>query len=385
MSEVDNWLHEYRKLSRDDPLKFSHLSHNFTDSRLKFRRNFLYVLKKMYLADKNEELLKIIQHILKTNTNRNWDVLQNPAFLDQMICTLQILEITNIQQSKKFFLLNNPRTFAVLTYFTQLHSIQTGQQELYKNELFNLAKKCQDSNKERNVQYTELVIAQMIDNPSIKFDEIIKYLNQQKLQISDLTYTSENLIVKVQLDKTFYQSKSSYLKKRHLKKLFDKNPWCVNTMKTLCIEYRRKIKDKPENLLNMLDTLVTYLEYAEKGGETEQWEFLVSLLNKAQSLISPKTYKEYFEEKNNLDTWDKIILGTNFLIQIQLLATYKLQQNQFEQQKQLTMQSNNFESVDISNNYEIQLKRVQVMLKALDILGINSDRVEKVQQFLQQF
>ena len=73
MADLDTWLHDYRKLYRDDPLRFSINSCNFTDSQLKFRRNFLYILKKRYLqcSDWNQEkaieMLDIIQHIIKTN------------------------------------------------------------------------------------------------------------------------------------------------------------------------------------------------------------------------------------------------------------------------------------------------------------------------------
>lgn len=95
-------------------------------------------------------------------------------------------------------------------------------------------------------------------------------------------------------------------------------------MKTLCQEYNRKLKEKPENLLRMLDTLLTYLEFADTtalaievknsedpiqqqkgkragdnrrdeskarinwlkfegaGGDCEQWQFLVGLLSRVQ-------------------------------------------------------------------------------------------------------
>ena len=68
-------MHKYRKLYRDDPLRFSTENQNFTDSRLKFRRNFLYVLKKVFLLGDNEKMLKIVEHVIKTNVTRNWDIL----------------------------------------------------------------------------------------------------------------------------------------------------------------------------------------------------------------------------------------------------------------------------------------------------------------------
>ena len=87
MTDFDHWLHDYRKLYRDDPMKFSIQSCNFTDSQLKFRRNMLYILKKRYLTcdegnvDRLLEMIDIVEHIIKTNQKRNWDVLENEAFI----------------------------------------------------------------------------------------------------------------------------------------------------------------------------------------------------------------------------------------------------------------------------------------------------------------
>lgn len=45
-------LHQYRKLHREsDPFHHSiECNTNFTDSRLKFQRNFVYMLKQLYLV-----------------------------------------------------------------------------------------------------------------------------------------------------------------------------------------------------------------------------------------------------------------------------------------------------------------------------------------------
>lgn len=50
--ETENWLHSYRKLEREkDIMRFaSSGSTNWADSRLKFKRNFLHVLQKLYLV-----------------------------------------------------------------------------------------------------------------------------------------------------------------------------------------------------------------------------------------------------------------------------------------------------------------------------------------------
>jgi len=50
MAEYENWLHRYRKLHREDLLKFCTQSQNFTDSQLKFRRNHTFLLKRLYLV-----------------------------------------------------------------------------------------------------------------------------------------------------------------------------------------------------------------------------------------------------------------------------------------------------------------------------------------------
>ena len=78
MQKTEEWLHKYRKLEREkDILQFSGVpSTNFADSRLKFKRNFLHLLQKLYLLDssssppaKREELLLLIEHLLKHNTS----------------------------------------------------------------------------------------------------------------------------------------------------------------------------------------------------------------------------------------------------------------------------------------------------------------------------
>ena len=87
--EVENWLHQYRKLDRDkDILHFASAaqSTNFADSRLKFRRNFLHLVQKLYLVgsqsrDKQEQFLLLLHHLIRHNNTRQWDVLQNHGFL----------------------------------------------------------------------------------------------------------------------------------------------------------------------------------------------------------------------------------------------------------------------------------------------------------------
>ena len=49
-------------------------------------------------------------------------------------------------------------------------------------------------------------------------------------------------------------------------------------MKTLCSEYNRKAKRKPQNKVKMLNCLMKFLEYTDNGGALEQWKFLVALL-----------------------------------------------------------------------------------------------------------
>ena len=54
--EAENWLHEYRKLEKEkDLMRFaSSGSTNWADSRLKFKRNFLHILQKLYLLINHE-------------------------------------------------------------------------------------------------------------------------------------------------------------------------------------------------------------------------------------------------------------------------------------------------------------------------------------------
>jgi hypothetical protein len=73
--EFEEWLHKYRKLYRDDPIRFASESTNYTDSRLKFKRNFIFIMKKLYLLNKDDELLMIMEHLIQTNTNKNWDII----------------------------------------------------------------------------------------------------------------------------------------------------------------------------------------------------------------------------------------------------------------------------------------------------------------------
>lgn len=42
------------------------------------------------------------------------------------------------------------------------------------------------------------------------------------------------------------------MKKRHLKDLFERQPWSLVTFKALGSEYHRKSKQKPENILKLL-------------------------------------------------------------------------------------------------------------------------------------
>ena len=57
----------------------------------------------------------------------------------------------------------------------------------------------------------------------------------------------------------------------------------MDTFKALGAEYNRKIKEKPlKNILKMLTSLITYLEYAEECGALNQWTFLVLLVKKVQ-------------------------------------------------------------------------------------------------------
>ena len=103
MQETENWLHKYRKLERDkDLLHFASVqSTNFADSRLKFKRNFLHLLQKLYLMDhsglpsaKREETLLLVEHMLKQNTSlHQWDILQNLGFL--IVCTHSCLHVMN--------------------------------------------------------------------------------------------------------------------------------------------------------------------------------------------------------------------------------------------------------------------------------------------------
>ena len=92
----EQWLHQYRKLSRDSN-PFRHClqsSTNFTDSRLKFKRSLIFLLKQLYLSLQNidsidkqrsfplsskqkqqqTDYLKLIEHLIKTNVFRKWDI-----------------------------------------------------------------------------------------------------------------------------------------------------------------------------------------------------------------------------------------------------------------------------------------------------------------------
>jgi hypothetical protein len=61
-------------------------------------------------------------------------------------------------------------------------------------------------------------------------------------------------------------------------------------MKSLCAEYHRKVKTKPQNKIKMLICLVKYLEYTEQGGESEQWNFLIALLK--DQMQNPGDFKK---------------------------------------------------------------------------------------------
>lgn len=96
MTDIDNWLHQYRQLYRDDPVKFSAESQNFTDSRLKFKRNFLFILKKKYLLcegdtdlKNSEDIMQIVQHLISINTSRKWNIMENMGFI-QIIAYIYI-------------------------------------------------------------------------------------------------------------------------------------------------------------------------------------------------------------------------------------------------------------------------------------------------------
>lgn len=58
-------------------------STNFTDSRLKSRRAMIYLLKQCYLFSSvghlENELLKIVSHLLDTNIERRWDIYNSSA------------------------------------------------------------------------------------------------------------------------------------------------------------------------------------------------------------------------------------------------------------------------------------------------------------------
>ena len=80
---MENQLHKYRKLEKEKSV-FKFAGSNTTlyaDSRLKFRRNFIYLLQKLYLLD-DEEILPLIEHILKnSNTAKTCNVLSDHGFL----------------------------------------------------------------------------------------------------------------------------------------------------------------------------------------------------------------------------------------------------------------------------------------------------------------
>lgn len=54
------------------------------------------------------------------------------------------------------------------------------------------------------------------------------------------------------------------------------------TFKALGAEYHRKSKEKPSKKIKVLTCLVKFLEFAENGGEVEQWRFLVFLIKEAR-------------------------------------------------------------------------------------------------------
>ena len=83
------------------------------------------------------------------------------------------------------------------------------------------------------------------------------------------------------------------LKKRNLKELFHKQPWCVVTFKALGAEYHRKVRDKPDNQIKIIACLVRFLEYAENGGEAEQWMFLQFILQKIKEYDPEFNFTQY--------------------------------------------------------------------------------------------
>ena len=73
----------------------------YADSRLKFRRNFIYLLQKLYLLD-SEEILPLIEHILKnSNTAKTCSVLSDHGFL-QIITFAYIHLLQNVADFEDF-------------------------------------------------------------------------------------------------------------------------------------------------------------------------------------------------------------------------------------------------------------------------------------------
>ena len=92
--ETENWLHEYRKLEKEkDLMRFaSSATTPWADSRLKFKRNFLHILQKLYLligpsecgfsTSRKRDFLALIDHLLKCNSAKPaWDICQSIQFL----------------------------------------------------------------------------------------------------------------------------------------------------------------------------------------------------------------------------------------------------------------------------------------------------------------
>jgi len=89
--DTENWLHQYRKLDRTD--NFQSTSTNFADSRLKFLRNFTFLAHKLFLLNKHDDLISLVQHMLENNIYRDRDILKNASLVHIIAYTL--LEIMN--------------------------------------------------------------------------------------------------------------------------------------------------------------------------------------------------------------------------------------------------------------------------------------------------
>ncbi len=190
-------------------------------------------------------------------------------------------------------LVNNPKAYAILYHLVAIQLDITKRRQNPQNikelegKLDLYAAKAQEKNTQRDIEYSELQASQFITGGTA--GDLNGFLRRTKLNIYDFTYTVSDMIPKLQSFKVL-DNKNPLLKRRNLKELFQRQPWCVVTFKALGAEYHRKVKEKPQNQMKILACLVRFLEYAENGGDVEQWMFLQFILQKVKEIDAEFTF-----------------------------------------------------------------------------------------------